>query len=237
MSLRWLATLRRTYALGSSCSARSKGQEGDGSATSACSRKPQGSLGREPSLTSRRTWALGSSTQRCRTANTAWGWRWMKGRMANSAENRCVSACRQARARGTSSMPRRATNSASDQTTQPRRPSASPASPVASPTGSPWASSAIGSARLAWMWSAARAKSSGRVASSASASCIARALNSSRSSPWAACRSKALRSNPGQTRCRCRPALSTVRALIRFLKASAMGHPQSSGGSSRARKS
>jgi hypothetical protein len=76
-----------------------------GRRTSACRRRPQGRRGRLPSLTRRRTWALGSWTQRASVASVGCGCCTMNGRMANSAEKRCVSACRQRRARGTSSCP------------------------------------------------------------------------------------------------------------------------------------
>ena len=80
-------------ALGSSCSAASSGSVGDGSATSAFSCRPQGRRGRLPSLTRRRTCSLSSCAQRASVAKTCSGCATMKGRIANSAVKRCVSAC------------------------------------------------------------------------------------------------------------------------------------------------
>ena len=214
MSLRWLATLRRTYPLGSSCSARSSGSVGEGSATSRCRRRPQGRRGRLPSLTRRRTCGLGSWRHCPRVARVRSKCCTSSGRMANSAVKRWVSACRARSARSGSASPRRAMNSPSGQPIQP----ASPASLVPMPR----VSSGAAGARADSSTPAARSKSAGSVASSASATCMARAFISRPPRPGSARRSNAARLNGGQARCRCSPQARTSAGLIRFLNGSGM---------------
>ena len=70
--------------------ADSSGRVGVGSAISALICRPQGRRGRLPSLTRRRTWALGSCCQRASVCSVVSKWFTRKGRMANSPVKRIV---------------------------------------------------------------------------------------------------------------------------------------------------
>ena len=134
----------------------------------------------------------GVGAQRCRVSKTRCGWRTMKGRIANSAVKRCVSACSAASAR--SGWPGRGARRTRRRATGSSRADRRVRSPGAASEASGW-----GGASAASMTSAAASKSAGSVASSAAHICIARAFSSSVSRPSqaSACEAFAVEARPG----------------------------------------
>lgn len=162
MSLRLLATERRTYREGSSFSSSSMASTGRGSRWKRRSLAAQGRRGRVASETRRRTCSLASPAHSARRASVACSCRSRKGRMLNSAVKRCVSSYCARMDVSKWSRPWLATNRVCGR----YRKDAMPPSPSCE--------RGLGPSEASRM-SAAASKSSGRCSASAAAICLPRA--------------------------------------------------------------